>query len=214
MKAPKIEIVDVPVDRIEPDPENVNEMDPAAYKALRAEIRMRGFVQPVLVREVPPHSGNPKIEYRIVDGEHRWMALTELGAETVPCVVAEADDTEATIRSLIMNGIRGSFVPIRLAHLLADLSDRVPSDELESRLALGKGELRDLLDLTGFADERDKPKPKDDDEDDSPTTVEVVVVATHEQAATIGDLLKAETGGDPERDAAVIARKAREFTSS
>lgn len=213
MKAPQVEIVDIPLDHIQPDEFNVNEMADAKYRALRAEIEARGFVQPVLVRPVEPSSAAPAIAYQIVDGEHRWMALQELGSETCPCVVINADETEAQVRSLIMNGIRGNFVPIRMAHLLADLAERIPPEELQDRLALDRGEMRDLLDLSGYLDE----EPEDDGdkpETERPSGVEVAVVATQKQAAKVHKLLDGLTGEDPERNAAVVARKAREFLAS
>lgn len=212
MKAPSVEIVDVPLDSIEPDPDNVNEMGSEQYRALRDEISTRGFVQPCLIRRVPVSSANPKIDYRLVDGEHRWMALGELGAETVPCVVIDVDTTEAQVRSLLMNSLRGSFVPIRMAHLLADLQDRIPREEIQSRLALEPAELDSLLDLAGYLE--DKPEKPEPVERPKAEGVEVAVVATKPQAEEVRKLLEGLTGEDPERNAAVVARKAREFTSA
>lgn len=212
MKSPQIEIVDIPVDRIEADPENVNELSDEGYKALRDEIAARGFVQPCLVRPVPPSSKNPAIEYRMVDGEHRWLALTELGAETCPCVVQPMDATEAQVRSMLMNGLRGSFVPVKLAHLLADLQERIPAEELQSRLAMDKADFDGLLDVAGFL-EPDEPKEPTPRPEKQPG-VEVAVVANQGQAEEIEKLLAGLTNGDPERNAAVVARKAREALAS
>lgn len=170
--------------QIQPRPDNPNEMKNEILDALKDDIRRRGFVQPILVR--PTEEGH----YEIVDGEHRWKVLGELGAETVPSVVVEDDDNEARLRMLTMNRLRGEFVPLRLAHLLADLANRVEPEEMSKRLGMGKAELADLLDLGGWEppqrdpEERSEPVPTPD-----PDTVEVKVVASPEQAERIRSLL-------------------------
>lgn len=179
-----MKIRDLPHSQIEPDPDNPNEMDDETLAALKDDIRRRGFIQPILVRPV----GEDR--YRLIDGEHRWKVLGELGAETVPCVVEEADETSAKMRMLTMNRLRGEFVPLRLAHLLADLANRVKPEEMGKRLGMSKGELADLLDLGGWEppqsdpEERAEAVPTPD-----PETVEVKVVASPEQAERIRALL-------------------------
>lgn len=204
----KLEIVDIPHGEIQPDPDNPNEMAAAQLNALRVEISQRGFVQPCLVRPIPPHSGNPEVRYQLIDGEHRWRLLGELGAETVPCVVNDADEDDAKVRTITMNFLRGNPIPIKLSHLLADLSDRIPESELRSRLALDGSQLKNYLDLAGYLGEEPQP-PRPNGTPEKPG-VEVAVVATHEQAEQIQGLLDGLTGGDAEKESAVIARKARE----
>lgn len=179
-----MEISDLPHGSIEPDPDNPNEMDDETLAALKDDIRRRGFIQPILVRPV----GEDR--YRLIDGEHRWRVLGELGAETVPCVIEEADDTSAKMRMLTMNRLRGEFVPLRLAHLLSDLANRIEPEEIQKRLGMGRAELADLLDLGGWEppqtdpEERAEPVPTPD-----PETVEVKVVASPEQAERIRSAL-------------------------
>jgi ParB-like chromosome segregation protein Spo0J len=164
-----MKVEDIPHGNIEPDPENPNEMSGEMLEALKDDIRRRGFVQPVLVR--PVEGG-----YRLIDGEHRWRVLGELGAETVPCV----------------NRLRGKFVPVRLAHLLADIAARIEPEEIGKRLSMGKAELNDLLDMGGYeppTPERPEPEDVTDLPDEPPETVEVRIVARTEQAEVIRDLL-------------------------
>jgi ParB/RepB/Spo0J family partition protein len=180
-----MKVEDIPHGNIEPDPENPNEMSGEMLEALKDDIRRRGFVQPVLVR--PVEGG-----YRLIDGEHRWRVLGELGAETVPCVVEEAGETDARLRMLTMNRLRGKFVPVRLAHLLADIAARIEPEEIGKRLSMGKAELNDLLDMGGYeppTPERPEPEDVTDLPDEPPETVEVRIVARTEQAEVIRDLL-------------------------
>jgi ParB family chromosome partitioning protein len=106
-----LDLRQIPVSDLVPDPENANEMDDDLYEALIADIRDQGFTQPILVRREGDH-------YKIIDGEHRWRAVAEVGYANIPAVVIDADDDEATIRSLTMNRFRGKFIPIRLAHVI------------------------------------------------------------------------------------------------
>ena len=203
-----MEIVDVPWDSIEPNPENPNEMGEAEMKALRADIERRGFVQPVALR---PLGGG---RYMLIDGFHRWQILGELGMETVPSVIEEdADEDEGALRMVTMNFLRGNFVPIRLAHVVADLAERIPESELRERLAMDQSTLQNYLGLASYLDEADDnegtPRPSSSGEPDD--RVEIAVVATGPQARRINELLEELTGGDSEREPAVLARKAREW---
>jgi len=177
-----VEVRNIPLGDIEPEPSNPNEMSDEILEALKDDIRRRGFVQPILVR--PVGEG-----YRIIDGEHRWRVMGELGAAVIPSVVVNDDETDARVRMLTMNRLRGEFVPVRLAHLLADLAKRVDPGEIGKRLGMGKAELAELLDLGGW----EAPPPEPSDVEPVPTpdpeTVEVKVVATATQATRIRELL-------------------------
>lgn len=112
----------------------------------------------------------------------------------MPCIVEDADEADADIRMITMNRLRGQFVPIKLAHLLADLAQRIDRKELEKRLSMDATELKDLLELGDFLEpptpdtKPDKPEP---DEPDLPS-VDLTVVATPQQAVEILKLLGTE----------------------
>jgi len=148
-EGPKLNIVSAPIDRIRPNPANPNELDPVKMETLKSDIALNGFTQPILVR---PVEGDKDCDYELVDGEHRWLVLRELGASTVPAVVQEADDTEAALRMITMNRLRGDFIPIQLAHLLVRLSETISEAELKKRLGMTEPELRDTLQLADFSD--------------------------------------------------------------
>lgn len=141
-----LEIVAAPVDLIDPNPENPNELPEHLYEALVADIRERGFIQPLLLRREGKR-------YKLIDGEHRWRAVRELGFEKVPAVISDDEGDEATLRLLSTNRLRGQFVPIRMAYVLADLAQRIPEDELRRRLGMESGEMKDVLRLAAFTDE-------------------------------------------------------------
>lgn len=178
---------------IAPDPSNPNTMPEHMLRALADEIRLRGFVQPLLVREVADDPDG--VRYRIVDGEQRWRVLGQLGAETVPCVVEGLGEDDARVRMLTMNRLRGRFVPLRLAHLLADLSQEVGESETAGRLALSRDELRGYLATAGVEPEpkRERPTPPSPVERERPSVRRLQVTTT----APTGDALGTRLGSDP-----------------
>lgn len=204
-----MKIIDIPLDDIEPTPENPNVMTDDQYAALRAEIARRGFVQPLLVR--PVEGEKP---YRLVDGEHRWSILGELGAESAPCVVEENSETDAKLRTLTMNRLRGRFVPVRLAKLLVSLSQTIPADELAGRLAIDRTELQTYLALGTFTDPLDAPEPTLIETPEPDDSAEAVFVAAPKLAAKIQVELDRLTAGRPEREATVIAKAAKAWAGA
>ena len=73
-------------------------MDQAALQELADSIKVRGIVQPILVRELSV-SG----KYEIVAGERRWRAAQLAGLATVPALVREIADDAALGIGLIEN---------------------------------------------------------------------------------------------------------------
>lgn len=140
-----LDVRHIPVEEVKPNPDNPNEMSAADYDALKAEIRDHGYTQPVLVR--PLENG-----YQLIDGEHRWRAVSEIGFASVPAVVIEADDDDSKVRLVAMNRLRGKFVPLKLAYVIADLAQKIPEKELRKRLGMSESELHDHLRNANFAD--------------------------------------------------------------
>src|SRR5579884_2290459 len=76
------ELRHVPVDLIAPSPNQPRHtFDEEALVALADSIRVRGVLQPVLVRPVPGGS------YELIAGERRWRAAKLAELETIPAVV-------------------------------------------------------------------------------------------------------------------------------
>lgn len=148
LRSAELDIRTIPLDLIDPDEQNPNEMPPELYDGMVRDIRESGYAQPILVRPLPGG------RFKMVDGEHRWRALGELGYAAAPAVVIEAeDDDDARMKLLTMNRFRGQFVPIKLAYLLADLATRIPEKEMTRRLGMEEAELRDSLRLAHFTDD-------------------------------------------------------------
>lgn len=138
MRREAIEVVEIPTARIEPDPANPNAMGEGILEALSKEVREHGFVQPVVVRP----SGDAFV---IVDGEHRWRVLSDLGVETVPCVIDDRPEDDARLRMVTLNRLRGEFAPEKLAGVLADLSDSIGPETVAEALGMEDDEMAEAL---------------------------------------------------------------------
>jgi ParB family chromosome partitioning protein len=90
----------VPLDLLEPNPfQPRSSIDPAALEELTQSIRLRGVLQPLLVRPRPGTADR----YQIVAGERRWRAAGAAGLHEVPALVHEMTDTEAAAVALVEN---------------------------------------------------------------------------------------------------------------
>lgn len=174
----ELDLRPIPVDLIDPDPDNPNEVSDAQMETLTADIRDHGFTQPVLVRE------GEDGRFGMIDGEHRWRIVKGLGYATVPGVVIKAGDDEAKIRLLTMNGLRGTFVPIKMAYFLQDLASRIPEAELRRRLGMEQSEMKDLLRLAEFTDPMGERlrEATEREAKDAPTVLKFVVSKRDAQA--------------------------------
>jgi ParB/RepB/Spo0J family partition protein len=141
-----LKVVDLPVDRLRPNPWNPNRVPPEMFAKLRAYIEREGLVEPLVVR--PAEAGH----YEILGGEHRWRVARELGYEAVPCAVVEMDDRRAKILSVNLNELKGQSLPHLLAELVHDLSRDLSIDDLASQLPYDVPELEDLQSLLQIPD--------------------------------------------------------------
>jgi ParB family chromosome partitioning protein len=99
----------VPLDLLEPNPfQPRSSIDPTALEELAQSIRLRGILQPLLVRPHPLAAGR----YQIVAGERRWRAAGAAGLHEVPALVNAMTDTEAAAVALVENLQRQDLNPI------------------------------------------------------------------------------------------------------
>jgi ParB family chromosome partitioning protein len=141
-----LDITHIELNKIKPNTYNPNVVPEDMMAKLRAEIGHKGLCEPILVRSRDDG-------YEIIDGEHRWQICRDLGWEKIPCIVKDYDDAEAKIKTLQLNYLRGSVVPIRLAHLIHDLNKESNLEDLEKRLPYEKPELMDCLELLKLPDD-------------------------------------------------------------
>ena len=95
---------------------------------LKKSLRRFGLVIPLVVR--PVGDG----EYETVGGAQRLSVLRDLGMQSAPCVVLEADDINARLLAQALNRIQGEDDLGVKAQLLQEVLRRVPGTELLARL--------------------------------------------------------------------------------
>ena len=170
-----MEVVQLAIDRLVPNPWNVNRMSKVMQKKLTAYIKREGLVEPLVVRPHPKELGY----FEILGGFHRWqICKDQLGYEKVPCVVIEGlNDKRAKILSINLNSMKGEAVPSLLSNLLNDLQQDMPLPDLEATLPFDNTEIQDYITLLqipeGFADELEDEARKQDDE--APTVLTLVL---------------------------------------
>ena len=105
----------IPINQLEINKLNANEMSEAAYDKLKRNILRSGKYPALIVRKM----GNGR--YRIVDGAHRYLILKELKYIDVRCDVWDLDDKQETLLLTTLNRVRGTDDTMKRARLLHEL---------------------------------------------------------------------------------------------
>jgi ParB family chromosome partitioning protein len=144
------ELRQLPVELIEPNPHQPRRsFDVEALEALAGSIRVRGVIQPVLVR--PLASGR----YELVAGERRWRAARLAELETVPAIVRQDDDAASLELALIENMVREDLNPVEEARACLALTEELGLTREEVGLRVGRSRVSvsNLLRLLDLPDE-------------------------------------------------------------
>ena len=116
---------------------NPNEMSTSQFEHLKGEIQKAGFTQPITLNK----------DLMIIDGAHRYRAALELGHETVPCIILETSTEEDMIQTINLNLIKGEFNPIKYAHMLKILTEKIQLPALLERIRMTENEYDQYLKL-------------------------------------------------------------------
>ena len=137
-----MDITMIAVDKIRPNNWNPNVIPEDVLRKLRAEIEKKGMCEPIHVRTHEKTGA-----YEIVDGFHRWSIAKEVGLTEIPAIIQDYDEQEAKIKTIQLNYMRGTAIPIRMANLIHELSKEMTIEELAKRLPYEEVELQDNLEL-------------------------------------------------------------------
>jgi len=137
-----MEVKEIPIDQIEPNPWNPNRMSKREFEALKQEIQKRGQIYPIIVRELEDG------KYQIIDGEHRWKAMKELGYKTIKVInLGKIDEKLAKILTINLNQIRGEFEDLEFAELLKSLLQEMSIQNLANEIYLTEEDIQGYLSL-------------------------------------------------------------------
>lgn len=187
-----MEVTLIELNRIVPNDYNPNVVPEDIMAKLRAEIAHKGLCEPILVRS----RGDG---YEIVDGEHRWQICRDLGWKEIPCIVKDYGDAEAKIKTLQLNYMRGSVIPIKLAHLIHDLNKEITVEDLVKRLPYEKPEMMDSLELLKLPDDFGQRLEYQAREEEKAMPVVMSFVVPREQAEIIEKALEMAAQALPEQ---------------
>ena len=101
---------------------------------LAASIRIKGVLQPILVRRAPDMDGH----FEIVAGERRWRASQKAGLHVLPALVRELDDIQVLEIGVIENVQRTALNPIEEANAYQQLVEIHGRTAAEVADAVGK----------------------------------------------------------------------------
>ena len=140
----------VPVELIAPSPHQPRRtFEEETLMALAESIRVRGVLQPVLVRPAPGG------RYELIAGERRWRAARLAELETIPAVVRQHDDAASLEIALIENMAREDLNAVEEARACAALVEELGLTREDVGLRVGRSRVAvsNLIRLLDLPDE-------------------------------------------------------------
>jgi ParB family chromosome partitioning protein len=144
------ELRQIPLELISANPHQPRDrFDETALVALAESIRVRGVLQPVLVRPLPGGT------YELIAGERRWRAAKLAELETVPAIVRHHDDAASLEVALIENMAREDLNPVEEARACAALTEELglSREEVGRRVGRSRVAVSNLIRLLDLPDE-------------------------------------------------------------
>ncbi|MFD1341194.1 ParB/RepB/Spo0J family partition protein [Litorisediminicola beolgyonensis] len=142
----------IPIERIVPNPDQPRRhFTESQLEELAASIRVKGVIQPIIVRQKP---GDADL-YEIVAGERRWRASQMAQLHEMPVLVREFDDTEVLEVAIIENIQRADLNAIEEAAGYRQLMFKFGHTQEKLAEALGKSRshIANLMRLLNLPDE-------------------------------------------------------------
>ncbi|MEJ6396594.1 ParB/RepB/Spo0J family partition protein [Yoonia sp. 208BN28-4] len=142
----------IPVERVHPNPDQPRRsFSDDALAELADSIRVKGIIQPLIVRPAPQKPDH----YEIVAGERRWRAAQIAQLHEVPVLIREFDDTEVLEVAIIENIQRADLNPIDEAAGYRQLMDKFGHTQDHMATAMGKSRshIANLLRLLTLPDD-------------------------------------------------------------
>lgn len=112
--------------------------DPRKLAELTESIRLKGVLQPLLVRPILDPKDRTKTVYQIVAGERRWQASLKAGLARLPVLVRELTDQEVLEIGVVENVQRADLNPIEEALAYKALTEQFSRTQDEIAKAIGK----------------------------------------------------------------------------
>jgi len=112
------EFIYLPLNKVRPAREQPRqEIDEKELEELALSIKEKGFIQPIVVRQIKEG------DYEVVAGERRYHAAKSLGLKEIPTLVKDLDDKNAFIIAIVENLQRKDLNPLEEAQAFKKLID-------------------------------------------------------------------------------------------
>ena len=168
-KTAEIQIEQIPIDELRPDPANPRRISDEELEALTRSLREFGLIDPIIAR---------REDKTVIGGHQRLLAARRLGYKTVPVVFADLSQEQARLLNIALNKISGSFDQELLTRLLSELSQ---TPEIDLNLSgFGEEELKKLLKSLDAREKRERLETFDLDE--------AIKAAQNAPVAKLGDV--------------------------
>lgn len=142
----------IPVERVHPNPDQPRRsFSDDALAELADSIRVKGIIQPLIVRPAP---GKPE-HFEIVAGERRWRAAQIAQLHEVPVLIRDFNDTEVLEVAIIENIQRADLNPVDEAAGYRQLMEKFGHTQDQMATAMGKSRshIANLLRLLTLPDD-------------------------------------------------------------
>lgn len=139
----------LPIEALRPNPNQPRKtFDDAELDALTESIRVKGVIQPLIVRPDPSLEGG----YQIVAGERRWRAAQRAQLHSLPVVIRAFDDREVLEIAILENVQRADLNPIEEAGGYARLVEQFghTQEQLASAMGKSRSHIANALRLLGL----------------------------------------------------------------
>jgi ParB family transcriptional regulator, chromosome partitioning protein len=137
----------VPIEDLQPNPRQPRQ-DLGDLSELKASVREKGVLEPILVR---PVGGR----FEIIAGERRYRAALDAGLAEMPCIVRDASDAEMMELALIENLQRKDLNAFEEADGLKALAETYgyTHEMMADRLGKSRTSITEMLSLTAMPEE-------------------------------------------------------------
>ena len=138
---------EINIEKIRTAPRQARKLfDQEKLDELAASIKEHGVIQPVVVRPLPDGY------YELIAGERRWRACKSLGYQSIPAVIKEYRDLEATAAALIENVQRENLNPLEEAAAYYQLMEDfdLTQEDVSSRVGKSRPFVANMVRLLGL----------------------------------------------------------------
>ncbi|HUV41950.1 MAG TPA: ParB/RepB/Spo0J family partition protein [Sedimentisphaerales bacterium] len=136
-------IKSITLDKLVAHPDNPNRQSKTTFAKLLRNIKHTGLYEPILVRPDAKSAGC----FQIINGHHRYMALSQLGYKSADCIVWDIDDQQTDILLATVNRLCGSDQLHKKLALLRRLNGKRKVEELGKLLPQTVKQIQRLMSM-------------------------------------------------------------------